>query len=116
MHQRNIKIEIIIGEMKFSVWYQHKKTQFSHSLYTGWSFFFNFCCDNRSPGGRDIQTGFTKGTVHQRHVGRFLLFPIRGIWFNLHHGQNIMTKINSLQMQLIKYADYKMNSGRSGNE
>jgi hypothetical protein len=34
LHQRTIKIEIIIGETKFSVWYRHKKNKLSHSLYT----------------------------------------------------------------------------------
>jgi hypothetical protein len=28
LHQRTMKIEIIIGETKFSVWYRHKKTKF----------------------------------------------------------------------------------------
>jgi hypothetical protein len=32
LHQRTIKIEVITGEMKFSVWYQHKKNKFSHSI------------------------------------------------------------------------------------
>jgi hypothetical protein len=35
LHQRPVAIEILIGEIKFSVWYQHKKNKFSHSVYTG---------------------------------------------------------------------------------
>jgi hypothetical protein len=37
LHQRTIKIEVITGEMKYSVWYQHKKNKFPHSIYTGQS-------------------------------------------------------------------------------
>jgi hypothetical protein len=37
LHQRTIKTEIITGEMKYSLWYQHKKNNFSHSVYTGQS-------------------------------------------------------------------------------
>jgi hypothetical protein len=33
LHQRTIKIEIITGETKFSIWYQHKKNKSSHSNY-----------------------------------------------------------------------------------
>jgi hypothetical protein len=39
-HQRTIKTEIITGETKFSVWYQHINNNFSHSVYTGWSYSF----------------------------------------------------------------------------
>jgi hypothetical protein len=39
MHQRTSKIKIITREMKYSLWYQHKKNKFSHSFYTGCSFF-----------------------------------------------------------------------------
>jgi hypothetical protein len=37
LHQRTIKTEIITGEMKYSIWYQHKKNKFSHSIYNGQS-------------------------------------------------------------------------------
>jgi hypothetical protein len=37
LHQRTIKIEVITGEMKCSVLYQHKQNKFSHSIYTGLS-------------------------------------------------------------------------------
>jgi hypothetical protein len=37
LHQRTSKIEIITGEMKYSLWYQHKKDKVSHSIYTGLS-------------------------------------------------------------------------------
>jgi UDP-galactopyranose mutase len=30
-----MKIEIITGETKFSIRYQHKKNEFSHTIYTG---------------------------------------------------------------------------------
>jgi hypothetical protein len=42
LHQRTVKIEII-GETKFSIWYQHKN-KFSHSKLDGvvGFFFFNF--------------------------------------------------------------------------
>jgi hypothetical protein len=40
-HHRTIMIEIITGETKFSVSYQHKKNEFSHLIYTGQS--CSFC-------------------------------------------------------------------------
>jgi hypothetical protein len=43
---------------------------------------FDFCCDNGSPDGRDVQAGLTDRKVYQRHVGGFLVFPVRGVWFN----------------------------------
>jgi hypothetical protein len=42
LHQRTIKIEIVTGEMIYSLEYQHKKNIFSHSLYTGRSCNFIF--------------------------------------------------------------------------
>jgi hypothetical protein len=34
LHQRTITIEIIAGEKQCSLWYQHGKNKFSHSVYT----------------------------------------------------------------------------------
>jgi hypothetical protein len=45
--------------------------------------FFDFCCDNGSPDGREVQAGLTDRMVCQRHVGAFLVFPARGVWLNL---------------------------------
>jgi hypothetical protein len=42
LHQITIKIEIIIGEMKYTEWYHHKKNKFFHSIYTGQSCSFFF--------------------------------------------------------------------------
>jgi hypothetical protein len=33
--------------------------------------------------GRDVHAGLTDQMVYQRHVGRFLVFPVYGVWFNL---------------------------------
>lgn len=35
LYQRIMKIEIISGAVKFSVWYEHNKNKFSISIYTG---------------------------------------------------------------------------------
>jgi hypothetical protein len=52
---------------KFSVWYQHREHKFSCLIYTGWSCsFFDFCCDNGCPDGRDVQAGLTDQMVCQR--------------------------------------------------
>jgi hypothetical protein len=40
LQQRAVKIEIITGQTKFSVWYQYKKNKFSQSIYTGQSYSF----------------------------------------------------------------------------
>jgi hypothetical protein len=45
--------------------------------------FPDFCCDNGSPDGRDVQAGLTDRMVYQRHVGGFLVFPVGGVWFSL---------------------------------
>jgi hypothetical protein len=44
--------------------------------------YFYFCCDNGSRDGRDIQAGLTDRMVQQRHVGGFLVFPVRGVGLN----------------------------------
>jgi hypothetical protein len=43
----------------------------------------DFCCNNGSPDGRDVQAGLTDRMVQQRHTGGVLVFPAGGVWFNL---------------------------------
>jgi hypothetical protein len=52
-------------------------------LYWTELWFFDFCCDNGSSDGGDVQTGLTDQMVYQRHVVGFLGLPVCGIWFNL---------------------------------
>jgi hypothetical protein len=33
----------------------------------------------------DVQAGLTDRMVYQRYVGRFLVYPLRGVWFNLQY-------------------------------
>jgi hypothetical protein len=35
LQERTITIQIITGEKKYTLWYQYKKKQISHSIYTG---------------------------------------------------------------------------------
>jgi hypothetical protein len=56
---------------------------FPLSLHWTELWFFDFCRDNGSPDGRDVQDGLTDQMVYQRHVGRFLVFSVYGVWFNL---------------------------------
>jgi hypothetical protein len=52
LHQRTNTIKIITGEMKYSLWYQHKKNKFSYSIYTGrsCSFFTSAVITGVKPG------------------------------------------------------------------
>jgi hypothetical protein len=34
LHQTAITMEVITGEKQYTLWYQHKKNKFSHSIYT----------------------------------------------------------------------------------
>jgi hypothetical protein len=76
------RIEDITGEIN-SVYGTNIRTQFSHLIYTGrvvYSF-FDFCYDNESPNGRDVQAELTARMVYQRHVVGFLVFPACDVWF-----------------------------------
>jgi hypothetical protein len=70
-------------------WYYNKQYVISLSYQQFWNctldevVVFYFCCDNRSPYGRDVQAGLTDWMVYQRHVGWFLVFPVCGVRPNL---------------------------------
>jgi hypothetical protein len=87
LHQTIIMIEIITEEMKYSLWYQHKKSKFCHSVCAGPSCSF-VCVFFFSPYAvvstweRDVQAELTNQMVYQRHVGGFHVFPVCGVWFN----------------------------------
>jgi hypothetical protein len=52
-----------------------------------------FCCDNGSPDGRVVEAGWSDRMIYERHVGRFLVSPVGGVWFNLedlHFFQHIL--------------------------
>jgi hypothetical protein len=83
LQQRSVKIEIIAEEMKFSVWYKHKKNNFPTQSTLDGVVVSDFCCDNGSPDGRDVQAGLTDRMVYQRHVSGFLVFPAGGVRYNL---------------------------------
>jgi hypothetical protein len=44
---------------------------------------FDFFCHKGSLDGRDVQAGWTYWLNHQRHVGKFFVFLVCGVWFNL---------------------------------
>jgi hypothetical protein len=66
----------------------------------------DFCCDNRSPDGRDAQAGLTGLMVYQRHVGRFLIFPVGGVWFRntiivlIHYHHKLLEKERTEQRKV----------------
>jgi hypothetical protein len=61
--------EIITGEMKFTVWFQHKKNKFSHSMYTGRS-----CSFFTSP----VMTGFQMREMSK--LGSLIGWSSREMW------------------------------------
>jgi hypothetical protein len=36
----------------------------------------------------DVQAGLIAWMIYQRDVGGFLVFPVRGVWFNLQDNKN----------------------------
>jgi hypothetical protein len=60
-----------------------EKLNFPLNLHLTELWFIDFCCDNRGPDGRDVQTALSDRMLQQRHVGRFLVFPVCGVGFNL---------------------------------
>jgi hypothetical protein len=56
---------------------------FPLNLHWTWLQFSDFCCENWNLDGTDVQAGLTGRTVYRRHVNGFLIFLVRGVWFNL---------------------------------
>jgi hypothetical protein len=79
-----LKSEQYENRAKCSLWYQHKNTIFPLSLRCTGLWVSNFCWYSGSPDGRDVQAGFTEWMVYQRQVDVFLVFPVCGVWFNVH--------------------------------
>jgi hypothetical protein len=60
--------------------------------------FYDFCCNNGSPGWRDVQAGVTDQMIYQRNVVKFLIFPVGGVQFNL---QDLGKKPRAQNQELI---------------
>jgi hypothetical protein len=70
---------------KFSVRYQHKRTQFSYLFYTGQSCSFVTSCDAGSPNWGDVPAGSTDQMTYSRHEGESLTLTVRGVCFKPQH-------------------------------
>jgi hypothetical protein len=69
LHQKCISIEIIIGEKRYSLWYQHKKNKCSLSNYTWWSCSFFISA---------VITGVQMGEMSK--LGWLIGWPSREMW------------------------------------
>jgi hypothetical protein len=56
LHQRTITIEIITGERRYNLWYQHKKTKFPTQSTLDDVVVYYFCCDNGGLDGTPVIT------------------------------------------------------------
>jgi hypothetical protein len=55
---------------------------FTHNLHWTEVQFSDFCHEDGSPDGRDVHAGLIEQMIYQRHVGRFLVFPVCGVLFS----------------------------------
>jgi hypothetical protein len=62
-------------------------------MYNERSCIFYFCCENTTPGGRDVQDGLNDRMVYQKHVDGFFIFlyvVFGPIWKNFASLQHIL--------------------------
>jgi hypothetical protein len=71
LYQTIIKVEIFTGEMKFSIWYQHKKNKiFPLNLHWTGFVFFTSAAITWVQMREMSKAGLTDWMVYQRHVFR----------------------------------------------
>jgi hypothetical protein len=71
-----VKIRVLSSSLNIG------NTKFTHNLHWPEMQFSDFCCDETSPDGRDVQAGLSDQMAYQSHVDRWLVFPIGGVWFS----------------------------------